>query len=137
MMRSATLFALATWVGGALGEFWHLHRDPKYAPELGFGVALVGLAGFAALNGFLIFAYAGVSRAIRKEELRVRAYVSSVVLGLPFWFVVLPLHEFLRDRLGLPDALWWAEVALFCAASFEVIRFFERHQRRPPTTQRE
>jgi hypothetical protein len=53
------------------------------------------------------------------------------VVGLPFWFVVSPLHDFVRDRLGMADWVWLFEVMLVCIASFEVLRLLRRrHQPR-------
>jgi hypothetical protein len=120
---SAILYGVCSYVGGFLGEIWHMHRDPHYFPELGLEGAAVGLALFAALYGIMIYAYGAGSRVFRKDKDRVAGYALSAVLGLSFWFIILPLHKFVRDGLGLPDAVWWIESALICAVSFEVIRF--------------
>jgi CDP-diglyceride synthetase len=118
---SAIIFAAAGGVGGVLGEAWHMHRDPHYSPDLGMEGAILGLALFGAVYAIMIWVYAAASTVIRRGEI-IAAPVLSALVGLPFWFLVLPLHTFLRDGLGLPDSLWWLETALVCAVSFEIIR---------------
>lgn len=122
----ACFFAFGTFLGGVLGETWHMRRDPHYSPPYGIGVDIFGLAAFALLYAVVIYIYGSISLAIRKGDTVIRTYLVSALIGLPFWFVILPLSTFTRDRLGFPDALWWLESAFYCILSFEIIRVLNK-----------
>jgi hypothetical protein len=119
---SAILFAVGATAAGLVDEILHMHRDPNYSPELGLKGAVIGLALFGVIYGVMIYAYGAASRKIRKESEQFRAYALSAIVGIPFWFIILPLHRLLRDSLGLSDNLWWIEAACICGVSFEIIR---------------
>jgi CDP-diglyceride synthetase len=121
---SCVVFAGAGCLGGVVGEIWQMHRDPRYSPDFGMEGAVIGLALFAALYAAVILVYGAASQIIRAER-ALAAPVLSALVGFPFWFVILPLHSLLRDRLGLPDGVWWFEAALLCAVSFELIRLLK------------
>ena len=125
-VQSALIFACAGYLGGLLGELWRLHQGGRPA-DLGFTGSVFGLAVFGVLFAAVIYFYGAWSRLLRGSEW-IAAYAVSALVGLPFWFILLPLHELLHDRFGFPDLFWLVEVVVLCALSFEIIRFFSNRR---------
>jgi hypothetical protein len=125
-VQSALCFAVGTFGGGLVGELWSLQRNPSYSPELGFGVAVMGLAVFAGLWAVFIYTYGYLAQAYRNSRSQVKSYALAATCGVPFWFLLLPTHQYLRDRIGFPDAIWTVEAAVICAASFELLRVIDQ-----------
>ncbi len=119
--RSALLYAIGTWIGAAAVELWLRHLDPTHSPPFGYVVAAFGIVAFGVFFGFVFFAYGAARRAVRGEPM-VAALAPSFLLGLALWPVLNSLHDVVRDRLGLPDALWFLEVVVLIALSYEAIR---------------
>jgi hypothetical protein len=119
-------YASGLFLGGLIGELWRMRFQPGYSPELGFRFAFIVLILFSFIYAFMIFAYGEASRFIRDEEEPEALYGVSALIGFPFWFIILPLHKFIRSQLGLPDATWLIESLVLCAVSFEAIRLYDR-----------
>ena len=125
-LRTALAYASGLFLGGLIGELWRMHFQSGYSPELGFRFALIMLILFSILYAVMIFAYGEASRFIREEDEPAASCGVSALIGFPFWFIILPLHKFIRSQLGLPDATWLVESFVICGMSFEVIRFYDR-----------
>lgn len=123
------MYAIGTIASGLLVEIWLKWRDPSHVPELGYAVAVGGLIVFGALFAFCLHSYGRISRAMREQDV-VRADALCLIVGLTIWPVLTATHEFSRDRLGLPDAMWWLEAVVLSALAFELVHFAKRMLRR-------
>jgi hypothetical protein len=121
-------YASGLLLGGLIGELWRMQFKSGYSPELSFRFAFIALVLFSLLYAFMIFVYGEASRFIREEDEPEALCRVSALLGFTFWFIIIPLHRFLRSKLGLPDATWLIESFVICAISFEVIRFYNRRR---------
>jgi hypothetical protein len=121
--QSAFAFGLGTFVGMLLYAGTYAYNHNGRWGDLGWEGAVIGGILFSALLIIGIFVYASIVRRFRHEESVVHAPAVCALVGIPYWLVLTPLHEYLRDRLGLPDSLWFAEMVLLCVLSFEVARF--------------
>ena len=125
-VQSAIIYAFSGYIGGLLGELWRLRQGGRPA-DLGFAGAVIILGLFTVLYATIIYGYGAFSRYVRwvftDRSEWVSSYAAAAVVGLPFWFILLPLHTWLRDDLKFPDSFWLVEVLVLCAASYEVIRF--------------
>jgi len=126
---SAAIFALSGAVCGAIGEAWHMHDDTDYPPELGFGVALIGLALFALLYAGEIYCCAAALQYLHRDSERIAAYAICAIVGAPFWPIMLYVQRVSTEILLLPDSMWWIESLLLCCLSFEMIRLAHKLSR--------
>ena len=135
---SAIIYSVSAYAASVADQVWHTYRDPNYwnSSEMGFTWSIIVGALFAVLYAVMIYAYGAGSRAIRKDTKILAAYGWSAICGVPFWFIILPLHAFLRDRLGLPDGLWWVESVLLIGISFEAIRLLDGRAKKTPNSER-
>jgi amino acid transporter len=122
---SAIAYALATFASGLLALILFGKGQYNRPPGLGLGFAIIVLLFFTAIYSVMIYAYGEASRYIRDEEESESAYATSALIGLLFWFTILPLHKLATKHLGLPDSVWWIESAIICAGSYEIIRFLD------------
>jgi hypothetical protein len=129
-IQAALTYVAAGYVGWLASGAWYAHTHNGEWGELGWEGAAVGGVLFACLFLGIIFTYGAVSRVLHRDEQPTSALIVSAVVGLPYWFVADPVHEYMRDRLGLPDGIWILETCILCAISFELIRFIDRRLRR-------
>ena len=129
-LRSAIWFMLGTAAFGMIGTIWDAQRNPNDSPELGWTMAVIGVALFSVLPGLCFYLSAFVFRLIRGEEEWTNAPILSIIIGAPFWFIIGPLHQFTTDRLLLPEGVWRIEMVAICAFASEAVRAGERRLRR-------
>lgn len=128
-LRTALAYASGMLAGGVVGQMWRMYAHPGVTPELGNEGAFIGLLLFAILFAVVIYTYGEISGYVREDDGPESAYLISAIVGLPFWYIILPLHKFVNGQLNFPDDVWWIEAILLCAASFEIIRFLDQFWR--------
>jgi len=120
--KRALAFGLGTVVGGLAGLLWQFRTNPSYTPQLGVEGDVIGLVLWGLVIAAVFATYSLLVRIVRKSADQASPSWAWFVGGLPFWFLLLPVHSFLRDGLGFPDQIWWLEMGVLCGTTFEVVR---------------
>jgi hypothetical protein len=121
-IRSAIAYTVASFAGWVAAAAWYAYHHNGRWGDLGWAGAVAGGVFFTLLFAAGTFAYARVSRLVHRDELPMDAVVLSAVAGLAFWPIALPLHEYLRDTLRFPDAIWYPELLFIGACISEAVR---------------
>jgi hypothetical protein len=116
-------YVCGTYVGGIVNALWHA---PTQGDLGSLGSWAIGLVVFSVVILCAMHACGAVSGRIRGEPQIAPRPLLAAIIGVPYWMLLLPTHEYLRDRRGFPDLIWWVEMILLCIASYEALRLAER-----------